>query len=575
MAQAAEPVGDGSVIILLDASGSMKESAGGGKTRMEAAKVGLGKVIEALPQDAKVGLRVYGASVKDGPKSCKDSDLLVPVEGVDKDKLNAGVKKMKPLGNTPTAYSLKKAAEDLPEEGTRSIVLVSDGEENCNGDPCKVATEISDSGTKLHVDVIGLQVDAKARNQLTCIASGSGGTYYDVPDVTSLPKTLTRVSVRGARGYEPSGLPVEGGTSSGNAVEIKDGQWLDTIGDSSTENYKILDPGKGTLHFAATMRPVGLGNADGAEVDLGVLSASGTACGTGARANAIGLMTLNTPITATYTLMAEERKECGKGPYTLAVSAPDIEDVKPLEVLVSSEAGVKTTKGLPATASDEDVVAEGDVPAGAPVPAIGSPSFSGAPELEPGTYTDSILGAETLFYRAKVDWGQQLVCDATIEANPQADPYGTTSVSVQAYGFQRGLIDQPSNAREQTFYDSNKDVTVHATTPPLRYLNRESSSDSVASASMAGTYYCGVFINAGKNQVSGLGEIPLTLKVSTVGTPGEGKPDYLAKPTSAKDADKIAADDGALGAGAYAGIGVGILALLALVWTILRRRRSS
>jgi Ca-activated chloride channel family protein len=236
---------------------------------------------------------------------------------------------------------------------------------------------------------------------------------------------------------------------------------------------------------------------------------------------------------------------------------------------------VKTTKGLPATASDEDVVVEGVVPAGAPVPAIGSPSFSGAPELEPGTYTDSILGAETLFYRAKVDWGQQLVCDATIEANPQADPYGTTSVSVQAYGFQRGLIDQPSDASDQAFYDSDKDVTVHAATPPLRYLNRESSSDSVASASMAGTYYCAVFINAGKNQVAGLGEIPLTIKVSTVGTAGEGKPDYLARPTSAKDSDNVGDDGGAFGVGAYAAIGAGMLALLTLAWTIRRRHRSS
>lgn len=576
MALAAQLPSEGSVIILLDSSGSMKEPAGNGKTRMEAAKIGLAKVIEALPAGAKVGLRVYGASVEDGPKSCQDSDLLVPVEDVDKAKLTAGVKKMKPLGNTPIAYSLKEAARDLPKDGTRSIVLVSDGQENCNGNPCKVAKEISDSGTKLHVDVIGLQVDTKSRNQLTCIASAGGGTYYDVPDVTSLPKTLTRVSVRGARGYEPAGKPVEGGTSADDAVEIADGQWLDTIGDSDTENYKILDPGTGTLHVAATLRPVGLGTADGAEIGVDVLSASGRACGPGVRAHAIGAFTASAPITATYTLTADDRKDCGKGPYTLAVSAPDLNDVKPLEVLVSSEAAVKATEGLPAAAEDADFVAEGAPPAGNAIPVFGSPSFSGAPLLEPGTYTDSILGAETLFYSANVDWGQQLACEATIGANPRAKVYGNPSVSVQAYGFQRGRIAQPSDATDQDFYNGKKNVTVKATTPPVRYLNRESYQDSVSSASMSGTYYCAVFVNAGKNQIAGLGELPVTLRVSTVGTAGEGKPDYLAKLANAKNSDDKNADaDGGMGVGAFAAAGAAILALLALIWAFLRRRRST
>lgn len=577
MALAADPPGEGSVIILLDASGSMKEPAGNGKTRMEAAKVGLNGVIEALPLEAKVGLRVYGASVEDGAKSCTDSDLLVPVQDVDKGKLSAGVKKMKPLGNTPIAYSLKQAANDLPNEGTRSIVLVSDGEENCNGDPCKVAKEISDSGTKLHVDVIGLQVDAKSRDQLTCIASAGGGTYYDVPDVTSLPKTLTRVSVRGARGYEPAGKPVEGGTSADNAVEIADGQWLDTIGDSMAENYTVLDPGKGTLHLAATVRPVGLGTADGLTLTVNVTSESGTECGTGRRANAVGILTKDSPITATYTLTAADREDCGAGPYTMAVDALGLAGVNPLEVLISSEAAVKSTDGLPAAAGDADWKAQGDAPTTDATPVLGSPSFSGAPSLAPGTYSDTILGGETLFYAAEVDWGQQLVCDATIGANPRAKPYGEVRAVVQTYGFQRGNVAQLLSDTDNAFYGSTKDVRIQASTPPVRYQNRTSTDDGVKNSSMAGTYYCAVFINAQSTQIKGLGEIPVTLTVSTVGTAGEGKPDYQAKPASAKnsDDDKSASADSGMGVGSIVGIGLAILALLALIWAFLRRRGTA
>src|SRR5664279_2229936 len=129
--------------------------------------------------------------------------------------------------------------------------------ENCGGGPCKIARKISDSGTELHVDVIGLQVDAKSRNQLSCIANAGGGTYYDVPDAINLPNTLERLSVRAARGYAPAGKPIEGATSANEATKITDGQWLDDIGDSDKEFYSVLDPGKGTLHLAATLRPVG------------------------------------------------------------------------------------------------------------------------------------------------------------------------------------------------------------------------------------------------------------------------------------------------------------------------------
>ena len=278
---AAEEPGDGagSVVLILDGSGSMKESTGGGETRMEAAKRGLRKVVDALPSESSVGLRVYGSTIEDGPDSCKDSTLLVPVRKVDKSALKAGIEKLKPLGNTPISYSLKQAVKDLPKDGPRSIVLVTDGEENCGGNPCKVARDLKRQGTDLVVDVVGLQVDAKARNQLTCIASAGGGTYYDVEKVEELPFSLERASIRGARGYEPAGKPVEGGTSDETAAKINDGQWLDTIGDSGAEIYQIPDPGKSTLHISASTRPSS-GSSTSAEVlTVQIKSARGDDCG--------------------------------------------------------------------------------------------------------------------------------------------------------------------------------------------------------------------------------------------------------------------------------------------------------
>ncbi|RYY43044.1 MAG: VWA domain-containing protein, partial [Actinomycetales bacterium] len=58
--------GGGSLILVLDGSGSMKEAGGSGSTRMEEAKKGLNGVIDDLPDDANVGLRVYGSEISDG-----------------------------------------------------------------------------------------------------------------------------------------------------------------------------------------------------------------------------------------------------------------------------------------------------------------------------------------------------------------------------------------------------------------------------------------------------------------------------------------------------------------------------
>ena len=78
-------------------------------------------------------------------------------------------------------------------------------------------------------------------------------------------------------------------------------------------------------------------------------------------------------------------------------------------------------------------------------------------------------------------------------------------------------------------------------------------------------------------QIKGLGEIPLTLTVSTVGTAGEGKPDYEAKPASADkvDDEKSASSDSGMGVGGIVGIVAGVLALLALIWAFLRRRGTA
>ncbi len=565
----------GSLILVLDGSGSMREAAGDGRTRMAAAKDGLNDVVGKLPTNSKVGLRVYGSTIEDGKGSCEDTELLAPVADVDEDTLRSGINQLKPLGNTPIAHSLRKAYADLPSGGPRSIVLVSDGEENCGGDPCKVARELKKKGADFYVDVVGLQLKGKARDQMTCIASSGGGTYYDVKDLKQLTSTLTRTSVRAARGYEPAGIPVEGGTAASSATSIDDGQWLDTIGDTGTEFYELPDPGKGTIHVSAAQPRTG-SYFESETLHLDVTSASGDKCGEGGAFGTGGSDDGYAPVTGALTITAAERKPCGEGPYRLAVRSGEVRGVASLEVLVRTEPEVTNVEELPAPADSKPEPLDGDEPGGDPVPVIGGPNFSSAPPTEPGTYADTLLMGEVLYYRVPdVRWGQQVVCDVTVEpTDAAADAFdlsgGSTTISTSVFSpLKRDTL--IGSTESSGSYGGTAAESFSATSPEVRYRNREGSG-KIADSALAGDHYCQINSLEPKDApISKMGEVPIKLTVSVIGDP-TGEPAYASDPSEPADDE----DDGDMGLGLPWILGglVVLVALAAALLAALRRRQG-
>lgn len=575
----------GSLVLVLDGSGSMKESSGTGGTRMNAARKGLRAVIEQLPADSKVGLRVYGSTISDGKGSCKDTQLLAPVATVDKARLKSGVDKLKPLGNTPIAYSLEQAYQDLPKDGPRSIVLVSDGEENCGGNPCKVARDLKKKGANFYIDVVGLQVDNSSRNQLTCVASAGGGTYYDVSKLSDLSSTLTRTSVRAARGYQEAGRPIEGGTAATSAVKVTDGQWLDTIGDSGTEYYGMPDVGKGALHVSASTRTTSPGLSDTESLDMTLLDGGGQPCGEPAHTLVQGSDNQKAPYAVALDSTYADRAKCGKGPYVIAVAPPEIKGIKPLELLVRSEPAVKTTSGLPGgdtVVGYSDGAQASQRATGSPVPVAGSPSFAGAPPVAPGLYSDSILPGETLLYRVpSVEWGQTPICDFTLKSTPAAGSalkragYFETGVA-RIYSPMKSNISDLSASLSRIQFGGDKDGLVHVAGPTVNYLNRDSGSINIAPTSLNGSYYCALTLFTSTPTVDEkAGEIPVQLAVAINGTAGQGAPSYASKPPSTDpNSSSTSGDSGGSTAIWLIGGAVLVLALLGAVWAWLRSRRS-
>lgn len=178
------------VMFILDGSGSMWGSAG--KTRkIEAAKEVMAKVVLALPDGVNVGLTVYGHRRKG---DCGDVEIIIPSGSTDREKLLAEVKEISPKGMTPMAASVKLVAEALKsKEAETTIILVSDGIETCDADPCGAIKNLKDSGIKFILHVVGFGVNQKGREQLTCLSEAGGGKYFSATDANSLLTALETV----------------------------------------------------------------------------------------------------------------------------------------------------------------------------------------------------------------------------------------------------------------------------------------------------------------------------------------------------------------------------------------------
>jgi von Willebrand factor type A domain-containing protein len=184
---------DRSVLLILDASGSMVARLPGGESRIEIARRAIKGVAAQVPAQAQLSLRLYGAQSAARQKNCQDTNVAVPFgpAGAAGDVIAAAVDGAHAQGYTPIAHSLQEAAKDFPATAKeRVIVLVSDGKETCQGDPAVAAKALATSGITVHT--IGFIVDTAARGQLQAIARATGGSYFDAPVGPELPDTLKK-----------------------------------------------------------------------------------------------------------------------------------------------------------------------------------------------------------------------------------------------------------------------------------------------------------------------------------------------------------------------------------------------
>ncbi len=176
------------VLFVFDASNSMK-AIYKDITRMEGAKNLFYKFIDSLSKDKTIqfALRMYGHTVQYPPGNCKDSKLVVPFSNNNLAIIKQKVKEAKPTGITPIEHSLTEAANDFIDNKSHNIVIIiTDGIEECGGDPCKARQKLMEKGIVFKPFIIGIGLTPEQIKMFECV-----GTYYDYDNQNTFTNIAT------------------------------------------------------------------------------------------------------------------------------------------------------------------------------------------------------------------------------------------------------------------------------------------------------------------------------------------------------------------------------------------------
>lgn len=192
-------------IIVLDASASMWGQIEG-TPKLEIARDTLRTVLQTVPADLELGLMAYGHREKG---SCTDIELVVAPAAGTGGAIADAADTMRFLGKTPLSEAVKQAAQSLRfTEEKATVILITDGIETCNADPCALANELEQSGIDFTTHVVGFGLSDEEGRQVACLADNTGGKYIQAGDAGSLADALTQtVVVQAAPEPEPEPAP--------------------------------------------------------------------------------------------------------------------------------------------------------------------------------------------------------------------------------------------------------------------------------------------------------------------------------------------------------------------------------
>jgi hypothetical protein len=222
-AASALPAGS-AVEIILDASGSMLQKIGK-ERRIDIARQTLTKLVTStIPAGTPFAFRVFGRM----EDSCQ-SDLDVPLGPLNVQAVSAKIASLEPKNGAKTAIgaSLEQVASDLRSvQGERLVILLTDGEETCGGDPAAAIEKLKKSGATVRVNIVGFAIDdAQLAATFRHWADAGSGAYFDAQGAAALNEAMSQAMRPGFEVVDAQGAIIAEGLAGGDPVRVLPGSY--------------------------------------------------------------------------------------------------------------------------------------------------------------------------------------------------------------------------------------------------------------------------------------------------------------------------------------------------------------
>lgn len=252
------------ILLIFDASKSMLDTWEGDQ-RINIARNLLISMVDSLEKvdNVQLAMRVYGHQKNYPPKQCDDTRLEVPFGSGSASKIRQKLKFISPKGTTPIAHSLNLCAQDFPPcDNCRNVViLITDGIEECDGDPCEVSSRLQDQGIILKPFVIGVGLDIEFKKTFECV-----GTFFNAKSSDEFSNILNIVisQVLNPTSVQVNLLDIEGEPTESNVnmsfYDLSNNKlvynYMHTINNRGIPDTISLDPLRNYRMKAHTLPPV-------------------------------------------------------------------------------------------------------------------------------------------------------------------------------------------------------------------------------------------------------------------------------------------------------------------------------
>src|SRR5690606_11960090 len=164
----------------------------GGITKIEVARDVMGQFFSTRDAAIPLGVIAYGHNRRG---DCADIKVIAQTGVQDAATLSQRLNRINPRGMTPISESLRMAASQIPPTAEQAdIILVTDGLETCNADPCAVAAQLANEGIKIRAHVVGFGLTEQEADALACVPDQTGGQLLRPQSGAELTDALNQIA---------------------------------------------------------------------------------------------------------------------------------------------------------------------------------------------------------------------------------------------------------------------------------------------------------------------------------------------------------------------------------------------